>query len=87
MLRNLVAAWSIPDVRSRILYVFGMIAVFVVGLHIPVPGVNLHALEQLIRNNSMLGLFDVFRGAPSGASRSSPSGSRRTSTRPSSCSS
>jgi preprotein translocase subunit SecY len=63
MLRNLVAAWSIPDVRARILYVFGMIAVFVVGLHIPVPGVNLHALENLIRTNNILGLFDVFSGS------------------------
>ena len=45
MFRNLVAAWSIPDVRARIVYVFMMIALFVVGLHIPVPGVNLGALD------------------------------------------
>jgi preprotein translocase subunit SecY len=63
MLRNLVAAWSIPDVRARILYVFGAIGVFVVGLHIPVPGVNLQALEELIRTNNILGLFDVFSGS------------------------
>lgn len=63
MLRNLVAAWSIPDVRSRIVYVFMMIAVFVVGLHIPVPGVNLAALENLIKTNNILGLFDVFSGS------------------------
>jgi len=63
MLRNLVTAWAIPEVRARILYVFGMIAVFVVGLHIPVPGVNLKALEALIRSNGILGLFDVFSGS------------------------
>jgi preprotein translocase subunit SecY len=63
MLRNLMAAWSIPDLRARIMYVFAMIALFVVGLHIPVPGVNLVQLENLIRNNALLGLFDTFSGS------------------------
>jgi len=63
MLRNLVAAWSIPEVRARITYVFMMIAVFVIGLHIPVPGVNLAALETLIAQQGILQLFDVFSGS------------------------
>jgi preprotein translocase subunit SecY len=63
MLKNLVAAWSIPDVRQRIIYVLAMMAVFVVGLHVPVPGVNLQALEQLIHNNGILNIFDTFSGS------------------------
>jgi preprotein translocase subunit SecY len=63
MLRNLMAAWSIPDVRARILYVFGAFAIFVVGLHIPVPGVDLVALERLIQTNNILTLFDTFSGS------------------------
>ncbi len=63
MWRNVVTAWSIPDVRARILFVFGMFAVFVVGLHIPVPGVDLAALERLIQNNGILTLFDTFSGS------------------------
>ena len=31
MFRNLVVAWSIPEVRARIMYVFMMMGVFVVG--------------------------------------------------------
>jgi preprotein translocase subunit SecY len=62
MLRNLMAAWSIPDVRARIMYVFYMIMLFVVGLHIPVPGVNLTALEALVRDIGVLTLFDTFSG-------------------------
>jgi preprotein translocase subunit SecY len=58
-----MAAWSIPDVRSRILYVFGMMAVFVIGLHVPVPGVNLMALENLIHSQGLLTLFDTFSGS------------------------
>src|SRR5437763_792116 len=63
MLRNLVAAWSIPDVRARIKYVFMMMGVFVIGLHIPVPGVNLAALERLIANSGVLGMLDTFSGS------------------------
>lgn len=62
MLRNLMVAWSIPDVRQRILYVFGMIALFVLGLHVPVPGVNALALENLVRNTGVLNFFDTFSG-------------------------
>src|SRR5688500_18858129 len=40
-----------------------MIAPCDVGLHIPVPGVNLDALERLIHNNAILTLFDTFSGS------------------------
>lgn len=63
MLRNLMAAWTLPHVRARILYVFGMMAVFVIGLHVPVPGVNLTALENLIHSQGLLTLFDTFSGS------------------------
>lgn len=63
MLQNLVMAWRIPDVRARIQYVFVMLAVFVVGLHVPVPGVNLTALENLINAQGILQLFDTFSGS------------------------
>jgi preprotein translocase subunit SecY len=62
MLRNLAAAWSIPDVRARLTFVFYMFALFVVGLHIPVPGVNPVALEQLIQNTGILTFIDTFSG-------------------------
>ncbi len=63
MLRNLMAAWSIPDVRARLVHVVAMMALFVVGLHVPVPGVNLERLEELIRSNGILQIFDTFSGS------------------------
>ncbi|MBM3458661.1 MAG: preprotein translocase subunit SecY [Armatimonadetes bacterium] len=63
MIRNLVTAWSIPEVRARILYVLQMMALFILGLHVPVPGVNLDRLEQLIQSNDILNLFDTFSGS------------------------
>jgi preprotein translocase subunit SecY len=59
---NMAAAFRIPDLRKRILFVFSMFAVFVVGLHIPIPHVNRAAMEQLVSGASLLGLFDVFSG-------------------------
>jgi preprotein translocase subunit SecY len=65
MLRNLMVAWAIPDVRKRILYVFYMIGLFVIGLHVPVPGADLEALERWINdpNHGIIALFDVFSGS------------------------
>lgn len=62
MLRNLMAAWSIPDVRRRLLFVVMMFAVFSVGLHIPVPGVDHEAMEQFVAANGVLQLLDTFSG-------------------------
>ncbi len=63
MLKNLVAAWSIPEVRARLLFVIGAIAVFVVGLHIPVPGINTARMEELFqKSGGLLNLMDIFSG-------------------------
>jgi preprotein translocase subunit SecY len=62
MLANLLAAFALPELRKRILFVFGMFAVFVVGLHIPVPGINRAAMEKLVQDVGVLQLFDVFSG-------------------------
>lgn len=63
MLQKLAAAWSIPDLRGRIIYVLMMFVLFILGLHIPVPGVDLVALERLINETDVLNLFDVFSGS------------------------
>lgn len=62
MLRNLITAWSIPDVRARLLYVLAMMGVFTIGLHLPVPGVDTAALERLIKEQGLLELIDTFSG-------------------------
>jgi preprotein translocase subunit SecY len=57
-----MAAFALPELRQRILFVFQMFAVFMVGLHIPVPGINRQGMENLVNNNGILQLFDVFSG-------------------------
>jgi len=60
-LRNLFA---IPDLRNRVLFTLGMLAVYRIGSHIPTPGVNPAALAELARQmqNTMFGLYDMFTG-------------------------
>ena len=40
MLENLRAAFLVPDIRKRILFVFGAFALFVFMIHVQLPGVN-----------------------------------------------
>jgi len=62
-LSNMAAAFRIPDLRKRILFVLAMFGVFVVGLHIPIPHVNRRAMEGVMSGGGqLLNLFDVFSG-------------------------
>jgi preprotein translocase subunit SecY len=61
-LAPLVAAFKLPDLRRRILFVFAMFGVYVVGLHIPVPGIDHPAMARLVDQQTLFGLFDVFSG-------------------------
>jgi preprotein translocase subunit SecY len=58
----LIAAMKLPDLRRRILFVFGMFAVYVVGLYVPVPNVDRARMQELVEGGALLGLFDVFAG-------------------------
>ena len=64
-MESIAAAWSVPELRNRITFVFAMFGVYVVGLHIPLPTVDHSALEQFFNKGnggSILNLVDVFSG-------------------------
>ncbi len=61
MLASLVAAFRIPDLKKRIVFLFMMFAVYVVGLHISVPGVNLEILAEKF-SGGLFDMLDVFSG-------------------------
>lgn len=64
LIDTLKQAWADADLRARILFVMGMFAVFVLGVHIPVPipGENSDKIAELLKNNPFFGLLDVFGG-------------------------
>jgi preprotein translocase subunit SecY len=58
----LLDAFSLPDLRRRLLFTIGMLVVFRFIAHVPLPGVNLAALQQLFERNQLLGMLDLFSG-------------------------
>jgi preprotein translocase subunit SecY len=56
--------FSVPDLRKRVLFTLGLLAVYRVGGHIATPGINQQALAQLAdqAKNTMFGLYDMFSG-------------------------
>ncbi|MCX5985266.1 MAG: preprotein translocase subunit SecY [Chloroflexi bacterium] len=62
MFEAVMRAFRLPDVRRKILFTFAMLAVFRVVAHVPLPGVNLGSLRQLLEQNQLLGMLDLFSG-------------------------
>ena len=62
MLSALSNVFKIPELRDKIVFTLIMFAVFRMGTHIPVPGVDPSAIEQLFNNGSLFGLLDLFSG-------------------------
>src|SRR5437870_10641175 len=64
MLEKLANIFRIPDLRKRILFTLGLLAVYRLGGHIPTPGVNASKLEEFFNQNrgSFLGFVDLFSG-------------------------
>ena len=56
--------FSIPELRNRILFTLGILAVFRLGGHIPTPGINSDLLQQFFEENqgTVFGLVDIFVG-------------------------
>ncbi len=63
MLEAVINAFKIPDLRRRILFTLGMLAIFRFIASIPVPGVNRKELQDFIENNQLLGMLNLFSGS------------------------
>ena len=64
MLEKFLNIFRIPDLRKRVLFTLGILAVYRLGAWIPTPGVNYRQLELLFNSQggSALGLMDLFSG-------------------------
>jgi preprotein translocase subunit SecY len=67
MIEKIKTVFRIPELRQRILFTLGIIAVFRLGSHVPLPGVDVEVLSAAIDNlqqgmQGFLGLFDLFAG-------------------------
>src|ERR1700692_3606551 len=64
MLEKFLNIFRIPDLRKRVLFTLGILAVYRLGAFIPTPGVNTTQLALMFngQNGSALGLMDLFGG-------------------------
>src|SRR5208282_1199750 len=56
--------FRIEDLRNRLFFTLGLLAVYRLGAHIPTPGINTTVLEDLFKQSagSVLGIFGLFSG-------------------------
>jgi preprotein translocase subunit SecY len=64
MFSKLANIFRIPDLRKRVLFTLGLLAVYRIGGHIPTPGINGDRLAAFFEQNrgSVLGFVDLFSG-------------------------
>ncbi len=62
LLQAMIDAFSLPDLRRRILITIGILVIFRFVAHVPLPGVDLDALQELFESNALLGMLDLFSG-------------------------
>ncbi len=62
LLQAMIDAFSLPDLRRRILITIGILVAFRFIAHVPMPGVDSQALSDLMGSNAVLGMLDIFSG-------------------------
>ncbi|MEK6672948.1 MAG: preprotein translocase subunit SecY [Nitrospirota bacterium] len=56
--------FKIAELKSRLLFTLGLLAVYRIGAHIPTPGINGEELSKFLteRGGAIMGFFDMFSG-------------------------
>jgi preprotein translocase subunit SecY len=61
----LANVFRIPDLRQRVLFTLGLLAVYRLGAHVPIPGINVDAFERFFQEKgaqTFFGFLDLFSG-------------------------
>ena len=65
MLGTILSAFTVADIRKKLLFTGGMLALYRIGAYIPVPGVDVKAVEaiqQQFGGGGILNLLNTFSG-------------------------
>jgi preprotein translocase subunit SecY len=64
MLQAIRNIWDVPDLRKRVLFTLGLLAIYRLGNHVPTPGIHAQALIDFFEQNrgNWFGLVDMFSG-------------------------
>jgi len=62
MASGLTNIFRVPELRKRLVFSLGMLAVYRLGIFVTTPGVDRVAMREVVRQGKMLGLLDFFSG-------------------------
>lgn len=64
LITNIKNIFNIPELRNRIFFTLGMLAIYRIGAHIPTPGINQDELSKFLheQGGALLGFLDIFSG-------------------------
>lgn len=62
MLSKFIAIFKLPDLRNKILFIFGVLIIFRLTASIPIPGVDPLRLQAFFEGNQLFGLINLFTG-------------------------
>ena len=65
MLRTFLNAFRVADIRKKLAFTAGMLALYRLGAYIPAPGINVDAVESIAENfggSNVLGFLNLFSG-------------------------
>ncbi|MDD4996241.1 MAG: preprotein translocase subunit SecY [Patescibacteria group bacterium] len=62
MFEKIKQIWQIKDLKKSFLFVLGMLVIFRIAAHIPIPGINIENLKELFSRNEMLGMLNILSG-------------------------
>ncbi|HEX9146771.1 MAG TPA: preprotein translocase subunit SecY, partial [Candidatus Binatia bacterium] len=62
MLSGFQNASRVPELRRRVLFTLGMLAVYRLGVHVPTPGIDRHAMAAFFeqQKGTLFGFLNLF---------------------------
>ena len=62
MFQSLLNAWRLPDLRKKLLFTAMIIAIYRLGCFVPVPGVDVGAINEMFNVGGVFDFYDLFTG-------------------------
>jgi preprotein translocase subunit SecY len=62
LIQAMIDAFSLPDLRGKLLFTLFILVIFRFVAQVPTPGVDQAALDKVFENNQLFGMLDLFSG-------------------------
>ena len=65
MLKTFLNSFRVPEIRKKLAFTAGMLALYRLGAYVPAPGINIDAVKEISENfqgSNVLGFLNLFSG-------------------------